>query len=224
MCDGSEEDAMKERVRGGFPALALLAARRTMAYAGGLFLLAMGTVLSVRSGLGVSPVNALPYVVSIITAGSLGVCATLTFCGFIGLQALLLGREFGVRHLAQILCASVFGYFVAVAEAVVAILPGEMSYLERWGMLAGSMVLVAVGIVTYLGARLVPMPVEGLLQAVQAWRGTSLAKAKVQFDVCSVAVAVALAGLFLGEVPGIREGTVISVFGVGAIIRMIRRA
>ncbi|MFI3208388.1 MAG: hypothetical protein R3Y40_04565 [Eubacteriales bacterium] len=71
-------------------------------YCSGLFIMAIGISLAIISDLGVSPVSSIPYVVSVITGIDLGMCTTTVFICFIGIQWILLGREFRLRNMIQI--------------------------------------------------------------------------------------------------------------------------
>ncbi|MDR5177909.1 hypothetical protein RHO54_25730, partial [Salmonella enterica subsp. enterica serovar Typhimurium] len=60
--------------------------KRILIYGTGLMCLAFGVAFSVNSGLGVSPVNSLPYIVSLITGTELGNCVTIIFSLYILIQ------------------------------------------------------------------------------------------------------------------------------------------
>ena len=49
---------------------------RILFYVLGLLIMAFGVAISVNSELGVSTVNSLPYVISLITGSNLGTCVT----------------------------------------------------------------------------------------------------------------------------------------------------
>ena len=67
---------------------------RILFYILGLFILAFGVSFSVNSNLGVSPVNSLPYEVSLITNIKLGTCVTAVFCCYILMQIVIKRKEF----------------------------------------------------------------------------------------------------------------------------------
>ena len=138
---------------------------RVGVYCLGVLLLAFGVAVSVNSNLGVSPVNSLPYVISKILNVQLGSCVTAVFCSYIVLQILILRREFQPVNLLQILFSTLFGYFVDFAKLVL----GDFAiptYAGKLVMLAVSIVLIALGILRYMDAQLVPMPMEGLTASI----------------------------------------------------------
>lgn len=51
--------------------------KRIIIYCIGLFIMAIGVTFSVKSNLGVSPVNAIPYVVSLISGLDQGLCVSV---------------------------------------------------------------------------------------------------------------------------------------------------
>lgn len=191
-------------------------------YCLGLLLLAFGVAVSVNSDLGVSPVNSLPYVISQIIHVQLGTCVTAVFCSYIVLQVLILRRDFQIINLLQILFSTLFGYFVDFAKLVIGdfALPG---YVGRLGMLAVSILLIALGILLYLEAELVPMPMEGLTAAIAKKLNKPFPTMKTVVDCVVVGTGIVLCFVFLGKLDGIREGTVITAIVTGKIIALLRR-
>lgn len=191
-------------------------------YCLGLLLLAFGVAVSVNSDLGVSPVNSLPYVISQIIHVQLGTCVTAVFCSYIVLQVLILRRDFQIINLLQILFSTLFGYFVDFAKLVIGdfALPG---YVGRLGMLAVSILLIALGILLYLEAELVPMPMEGLTAAIAKKLNKPFPTMKTIVDCVVVGAGIVLCFVFLGKLDGIREGTVITAIVTGKIIALLRR-
>lgn len=61
---------------------------KVMVYCIGLLIMAIGVTFSVKSNLGVSLVNAIPYVVSVILGIDQGLCVSIIFCSYIILQFL----------------------------------------------------------------------------------------------------------------------------------------
>ncbi len=199
-------------------------ALRIFVYILGLLSIAFGVVLSVQSNLGVSPVNSFPYVVSLFTPIKFGTAVFLSFLLYIALQICILRREYRIIDLSQIVFSTVFGYMVDILKPLLSwLVPG--SYISQITMIFISVFFVSLGVCLYMNARLVNMPKEGLCQAVAdkilvKWKFHSV---KVLLDVAGVALAVVLSLLFLGGIYGVREGTVISAIGVGALMPYIQK-
>lgn len=191
---------------------------RVAMYALGLLFMAFGVAFSVNSNLGVSPVNSLPYVVSKITEIELGTCVIAVFSCYILVQILLLRKDFQWINLAQILFSTLFGKFVDFAKYAL----GDFTiptYAGKLLMLAISIVLVAIGISLYMGVKLINMPMEGMTLAISTkvpW--FKFHDIKVFVDCASVGIGILLSWMFLGELDGIREGTIICAIAIGKLL------
>lgn len=195
---------------------------RVAVYCLGLFFLALGVAFSVNSNLGVSPVNSLPYVISRILELPMGSCVTAVFCSYILLQVLILRREFNPVNLLQILFSTVFGYFVDFAKALV----GDFAiptYFGQLTMLAVSIVFIALGIVFYLDAQLVPMPMEGLTAAIAGKLHKPFPTMKTVVDCAVVLTGAVLCIVCFGKLDGIREGTVITAMVTGKLVALLKK-
>ena len=195
---------------------------RVGVYCIGLMLLALGVAVSVNSNLGVSPVNSLPYIISLILNVPMGTCVTVIFCFYILLQFLLLGKKFRPINLLQIVFSTVFGYFVDFAKALIGTwaLPG---YAGQLTMLAMSIVLIALGILLYMEAQLVPMPMEGLTATIATKMNKPFSTMKTIVDCVVVGLGLVLSFVFLGRLDGIREGTVLTAVAAGKVISLIKK-
>lgn len=198
--------------------------RETAVYMLGLLFMAFGVAFSVNSGLGVSPVNSLPYVISLILNIDMGRCVIGVFASYILVQFILLKRNFRWIQLTQLVFSTVFGYFVDFAKLIL----GDWtlaSYLGRLCMLFFSILLVALGVCLYMGTGLVNMPMEGMTKAVKdtLFPKTHFTEVKVAMDCGVVLLGAALSFLFLGKLEGIREGTVICAVLVGKVMKPLQK-
>ncbi|MCD8153491.1 MAG: DUF6198 family protein [Clostridiales bacterium] len=196
---------------------------RILFYCIGLLFMAFGVAFSVNSNLGVSPVNSLPYVVSLISNVSLGTCVVIVYGIYILVQILIKRRDFKWINLTQIIFSTVFGYFADFAKAALAgfTIP---TYAGKLVMLAISIVLVAVGVCIYMDTKLVNMPMEGMTLAIsECFPEIPFYRVKIVVDCSSVAVGVILSFLFLHGLYGIREGTVICALLVGRVLPIVKK-
>ena len=78
-----------------------------------LFVIALGTSLSIRANLGSSPISAPPYILSLIPGMkfSMGQLTIFMHVFFILLQVLLLRKDFEKRQFTQILVSFLFGFY-----------------------------------------------------------------------------------------------------------------
>lgn len=190
--------------------------RRLFVYTGGIFLMAFGVGLSVKSNLGISPVNSVPYALSAITGIDQGMLTTLVFCIFILLQILLLRRDFRLHQLLQAACAALFGGFVSLSNHALGAVT-LASYALRLAFSMASVLFISAGMFLYLSAELIPQPLEGLCLAIQARFGFRYANIKVGLDCMLVAAAAALSWRFTGGIVGFREGTILAMLSVGRL-------
>lgn len=192
-------------------------------YAVGLLFMAFGVAFSVNSGLGVSPVNSLPYVVSLVLGVDMGSCVIAVFCFYVLVQILIYRRDFKWVNLTQILFSTLFGYFVDFAKAVV----GDFAlptYPGQLIMLAVSMVFVALGVCLYMDAGLVNMPMEGMTNAIaERIVKKPFHDVKVAVDCLAVAAAILLSFVGLGGLEGIREGTLLCALLVGKMMKPMQK-
>ena len=176
---------------------------RILFYVLGLLIMAFGVAISVNSELGVSTVNSLPYVISLITGSNLGTCVIIVFGCYIVVQILLLRKQFKWINLTQIIFSTIFGKLV---------------------MLAVSIVMIAVGVSMYVGTKLINMPMEGMTSAItELLPGKSFHQVKVVVDCIVVVAALVLSVVFLHGLYGVREGTILCALLVGSAMKPIQK-
>ena len=195
---------------------------RIVIYTAGLFIMAFGAALAVNSNLGISPVNSVPYALSLILDMPLGTCATLFFSICIALQIVILRRRTKPIIVLQMVFATIYGWFLNFAKGFLGnwALPG---YFGRFGMQLTGIIIVAFGIFLLVEMRLTPMPTEGLCVTLADVTGIPFPKMKVMEDLAMVSIAALLSIMFLHGIYGIREGTVLNALIAGRIIGVFKR-
>lgn len=196
--------------------------RRLAIFLLGMFIMALGVGAAVKSDLGISPVNSIPYVLSRVTVYEQGRMTTAVFCIFILLQVLLLRKEFQPMQLFQIAIATVFGIFVTWANRIWApVVP--QGYLFRLFLTLLGVALISIGMFLYLSADLIPQPMEGLCLAIEKRSGCQYSNIKTCSDCALVIIAAAISFLGCGEIVGLREGTVITMLSVGKTLGFLNQ-
>ncbi|MCC8122685.1 MAG: DUF6198 family protein [Oscillospiraceae bacterium] len=190
--------------------------KRFAVYILGLLLLATGTSLAMNSGLGLSPVNSLPYTISLISGVSMFWCVITVYAIYIVAQFVIL-RKVRPAQLLQIVFSIVFSYLLELVRWVMGSLTIP-TYVGSLAMTVISAVVVGIGVALYTGARIVPMPMEGLALAIAERTGKQFSAMKNVVDCGSVALSLVLSLLLLGGLGGVREGTVISALLVGRVV------
>ena len=121
--------------------------QRLFLYLVGMLLVAVGVAWSIRSGLGISPVTSLPYVLSLVSGLDLAVAVVLVYLVFVGIQFLLEPKAFRAYHLLEVVVAVLFGAFTDISKWMINQIPlPELNYLVRLLLLAVSMVLIAIAL------------------------------------------------------------------------------
>jgi uncharacterized membrane protein YczE len=110
-----------------------------------------------------------------------------------------------------------FGLFVSLCNRILSF-PAPEVYWIRILLMIASVVIIALGILLYLRADLLPQPAEGLMLAIQKKTRWKLHNIKIIFDFTVVAAAAALSLITVHKIIGIREGTLIAMLGVGKVM------
>jgi len=192
-------------------------------YIAGLFILSIGVGISVASNLGVSPVSALPYVISKITGFELGMCTTGVFVLYLLIQIVIMRKEFKVISFVQIAVSFLFGFFVRVSTPLMSFLNFTDNYAYRLLLCGIGIIVVGIGVFMYVSSDVIPLPTEGVMLAISKKTGIQFSTAKIIFDISSVAVAVILSLAFLHRFEGVREGTVLAAVFVGFVVKFLNR-
>lgn len=221
-----------------------------LVYLIGLLIIAVGINLSKLSGLGISPVSSIPGVLSKALDVSLGSMVIVVYCVLVLAQLLVLRRKFRPVNILGIPVAIIFGLmvdFVGVARfkpTLAGIDIGITAEFDGWMMgipkpdfypiqllyLAASILIIGIGVFIYLLPKLVPMPAEGLAQAISQVSGKAFGNCKTIVDMSMILLALILQLILLGGFGSfadgkavVREGTILSAFCVGQVVKLIRR-
>lgn len=190
----------------------------------GLFIASMGVAFSTKAGLGTSPVASLPYSVSLVSSlfsfgGWLNVLSVIQ----IAVQVILLGKKCKpVEILIQTVLAFVYGYLTNLSCWLIRDIPVN-SYLEQLSYLAVSCFVLALGIWLQLKGKVAMLPGEAMNRAISEVTGKKYENIKILFDVLYIVVSAIICLAFLGELKGVREGSIIAAFAVGLIIKLYNR-
>ena len=202
--------------------------RRILVYVVGLFIMAFGVSLSLKSNLGVSPVNSLPNEISLVANSfginlSLGNAVIIIFSCYVLVQILIKRRRFPLIDLTQVIFSVIFGYFTNFTG----MLTNASSYLTslplRLLFMAVSMVFIAFGVSIYMNAKLVNMPMEGMTLAISEQLGKPFARVKVVVGCSTVILALVLSLVFLHGIEGVGVGTVLAAVCVGLLVKPIQK-
>lgn len=188
----------------------------------GIVLMSFGICLISAVHLGTTPISSLPWALAKITDFSFG--TTTFFCNicFLLIQIILLRKEFSKLNFLQIPLVFLFSLSTDFWMWFLADLP-DLSY---WILLLLSFlgnVFLALGVAFEVRSKSIPLPGEGLVIAVSVVSRQPFYRIKIGNDVTMVILAAIAGWVFLQEIYGIREGTIISAFIVGIFVKFFSK-
>lgn len=186
----------------------------------GMLVATAGIVFITRAGLGTTPISTVPFTVGEITGLTFGEATFAVNILFVLVQWALLRSRFHYSSFFQIPIVSVFSWFIDLHMGWTAWI-GDDPYAIRflWGLLGN--LFLALGIYWQVASKTIVQPGEGMVLAFSVVLRKSFGTVKIWNDVTLVLLAVLLGFVFLGHVAGVREGTVVSAFLVGFLIKGI---
>ena len=199
--------------------LNVLLIKRYLVFILGVLINSFGISFITKASLGTSPITSVPYVFSLRFAPTLGECSFVLNMLFIFLQLLLLRRDFQKIQLLQI---AVNFVFIDVSMLLLASF-APVSYAAKLVSLAAGCAILAFGISLEVYANVLMIPGEGAVYAISKVLNKEFGVVKAGFDITLMLTAVTLSLLFFRGLNGIGEGTVISAFIVGMIVRLYNK-
>uniref|UniRef100_A9A728 Membrane protein YczE n=1 Tax=Methanococcus maripaludis (strain C6 / ATCC BAA-1332) TaxID=444158 RepID=A9A728_METM6 len=183
----------------------------------GLFIMAFGVSLSVKANLGISPISCVPYVYSCKFPLTLGQITILFNAVLIMLQMILLRRNYRLI-LVQLPFVFVLGLFIDLTMYMISNLYIP-NYVWQVALCLLSCIAIAFGVFLEVKAKLIYLPGEGLAMAISDIFKKEFGKAKIGVDVSMVVVGIVSSFMFLHQIRGIGEGTIIAAVMVGCIVK-----
>lgn len=195
---------------------------RLIIYILGIFFIALGGVIAIKSKLGVSPISSLPFSINRVTGISIGVASVVLFCIYVLIQIILLKKDYKKIQLLQIVFAVVFGKAVDLLNNTINLQVNNFGIKIILCLL--SVIIIAVGIVMTLKADIVPLAPEGLAKAISTKFNIEFGKVKMRLDCVVVSTAVIVLLVGGKNLEGVGIGTIISAVMVGKCVQIINRA
>lgn len=199
--------------------------KRLLFYIGGLFILAIGINISKVAQLGISPVSAIPYAAELIWGIELGKATLIAYVALIALQIVLLRKNYKIIQLLQIVCTYILSFFITYTSTQYLLmwLPTPSNYIVKLIYLFVSIIVIGVGVAFYLVSDFIPLPAEGLMNAIVKISGDKLKfeNVKIAVDSSLVIVSAVLSLVFLKDLKSVREGTVLAAILVGKVVGFI---
>lgn len=189
----------------------------------GVFILAYGIAITIRSGLGTTPISLIPYVFNIaFPAISVGTITILLNLIFILLQIIIQKQTYKPFHLLQIPVIILLGWFIDVhLEWMTDFTPSD--YFQQWIYCILGCLIIAFGIFLQVKAEVSILPGEGLVIAISNALKKDFGQVKIIFDSLLILISLITIFVFLDTYQGVREGTIASALLVGFLLQFYNK-
>ncbi len=189
-----------------------------------LFFSALGVAFTKHGELGVSPISSVANVMSFkFDFFSIGTWLIIWNCVLILGQIAILRGSFQPIQLLQVPLSFLFGWFTDLGMLIVSAIPADIYFMKILMVLSG-IVILGFGIALAVIANVIMNSGEAFVKAVADALRKPFGNVKIVFDVCNVSLAVILSMIFFNfQLVGIREGTIISAFLTGAVVKLFGR-
>ena len=199
----------------------------------GLFVLCFGIGIITKAGLGTSPISSIPYSMSLIvprlTMGNyttlLNVCLVIAQIFILrGRPGSVLGRASGKalqipELIVQLAISVIMGYGIDISLwLLTGFAPGPY-YLRVLFVVVGCCIM-SLGIFIQLQAGVAMAPGDSFARAIAGVTGKSFGQIRLISDCIMVSIAAILCVIFLHNLAGAREGTIICALLVGNVIKV----
>lgn len=188
-------------------------------YIAGIFVLCFGIVLCVKCGLGVSPINSIPYVTTHLIPLSLGTLSIFFYLINIALQLILSSRKEYIGILLQLPVSLIFGVIIDMWDAL---LPAAETTVMRVVCLCGSLFFTAFGIMLIVAMHLIPDPPTGAVQAISKAADKKMGHIKIAYDCSCVATSLLISFFGAHRIIGFGIATIASAIFVGRILSLLQ--
>ena len=194
---------------------------RLAIYLCGLGLLAFGTTLSTRTGLGVACITSAPAALSAATGWNLSVLVFLMYSVMITAQFLIKGKNRAWTDLLQLPVNMAFSLFLEWFGTLF-----TFHFEALWQnllLMAVSPVILGTGVCLMVNMKMPPNPPDGLVYTVSEVYGKDMGLVKNLLDSTCVAIALAVDLIGSGRITTVGVGTVFSMIFIGRTVALFNR-
>ena len=201
--------------------------RRYLLFVASLFINAFGIAFITKALLGTSPITSVTYVLSLFTPFTMGIWTILLNLLFVVLEPFLMTRKDlkdDLRmYLLQIPISFCFGLFIDFSMFMLSWLQPS-AYATQVVVLLVGCVILALGIALEVKANAAMMAGEYFVKTITRRFHGEFGYVKLGFDITLLTIACILSLVFLSDIQGVREGTVVSALLVGPIVHFVSPA
>lgn len=198
--------------------------RRYFLFVVSLFINALGVAFITKALLGTSPITSITYVLSMFTPQTMGEWTIIVNILFVVFELFFITKselKSNLRtFLLQIPISICFGWFIDVAMNLLFWLEPALYLQKIIALLIGCFIL-ATGITLEVKANVAMTSGEYFVRVISLRFKKDFGYVKLGFDVTLVAIACLFSYLFMSDIRGVREGTVIAALLVGPIVHFL---
>lgn len=188
----------------------------------GVMISGLGVAFSTRAGLGATPISSLPWVLTFVTPLSYGTLTLLINVFLVLAQVAILRKRFSWFQWLQIPATALFGFCIDLGMWISSPLETSIYPLQIAMLVLGAFIL-AGGILLQIRSNFLCIPGDALVKVISQEFSLPVSRIKISLDGSLTLIAIFTSFLSLGEVVGVREGTILSVFLVGSFIGLISK-
>ena len=178
--------------------------KRMIIYIAGILILALGLVLNAKTGLGVSPILSVSFVLSKIVPLTFGTCTAIIYCILVLIQ-ILLYRKVSLAIILQLPLSYLFGILIDFYNMLIPINNPAFPY---------AIIMLLVAIV---------YPGDGYVNAFATVLNKPFGKVKFVLDLTLVCLSTIISFVVLKRLVGIGLGTIVAAFMTGPVIHALDR-
>ena len=198
--------------------------RRYILFLIGLFVCSLGIACMTKAGIGTSPMAAVPYTLSLIVPKlSFGTWVIVVCMIQIAMQIVLLRKNTVPGEIIiQIIISFIYGYLTDFSLYLIRDIEIHSYSGQIILQITGCLVL-ALGIYIELIGDVGMLSGDAFIRAIARVMGKEYGNVKMIADVVMIVISVALSTVFLHQLAGVREGTVLSAVLVGMLIKKYKK-
>lgn len=190
----------------------------------GLLFNAFGVAFITKADLGTTPIAALPYTLSLLIPKlTLGNFTILISMLLIASQILILRNKGSLFDIIlQIPISFLFGYVIDFSMWILLNFTPQIYIIKFISLLIGS-IIISFGAYFEVVGDVTMLPADGLSRAISIITNIEFGTIKFIADSSQAIIALILGIIFLHELAGVREGTIIGALLIGNMVKYIGR-
>lgn len=195
--------------------------KRWIVYIIGIYILSIGVSLAITAGIGISPQSAFQRVFVVhfdwLTQGKANF---ILECIMLVLAFLVYRKGFKLYHIMGLVASAIFAVFLDFNLSLTFTYLNLPEYWTKFLTLVIGDAFLAFGVFLMLQSKVVLMPIDNFVNAVQLRTGFKWGNVKTCFDLTLLALALIFGLILAGKIMFIREGTVLNAILVGQYIKL----